>query len=146
MRNLLFSLLLMFSGLAQAATFDQGHEQWSTLLARHVAWDAVGFASAVDYRGFKRDEADLDRYLGAFGSVARPVRQLEQAATVGFLDQQLQRLHRQTDNRALPVAVDQGNRRLAQQSLEAGIHSLAWADDEPRSDRAWNDPRAWGVR
>lgn len=66
MRNLLFSLLLMFSGLAQAATFDQGHEQWSTLLARHVAWDAVGFASAVDYRGFKRDEADLDRYLGCF--------------------------------------------------------------------------------
>lgn len=71
MRNLLFTLLLMFSGLAQAATFDQGHEQWSTLLARHVAWDAVGFASAVDYRGFKRDEADLDRYLGVLSTVSR---------------------------------------------------------------------------
>ncbi|WP_322981320.1 DUF547 domain-containing protein [Pseudomonas sp. C11] len=71
MRNLLFSLLLTLSGWTQAAMFDQNHEQWTDLLARHVAWDEVGFASAVDYRGFKRDQAQLDRYLAVLSAVSR---------------------------------------------------------------------------
>ncbi|WP_237046272.1 DUF547 domain-containing protein [Aquipseudomonas alcaligenes] len=71
MRNVFLGLLLTLSGWAQAATFDQTHEAWSALLASHVAWDAGGFASAVDYPGFKQDQAELDRYLGALSAVSR---------------------------------------------------------------------------
>lgn len=71
MRSLFFCLLLTLSGLVQAAPFDHAHGQWTALLARHVAWDAGGSSSAVDYRGFKRNEADLDGYLVVLSAVPR---------------------------------------------------------------------------
>lgn len=72
MRILFFSLLLGLAGVAQASTFfDHTHGQWTALLERYVTWDDSGYASTVDYRGLKQDEAAVGRYLGALSGVSR---------------------------------------------------------------------------
>lgn len=71
MRTLLLTLMFCLSGQLQANTFDHDHAQWTALLARHVAWIDQGVASQVDYRGFKQDQAALDRYLATLSSVSR---------------------------------------------------------------------------
>jgi len=54
---LVLSVFLAWYGAAAAAAADTLHDRWGGLLAKHVS------DGAVDYIGFKKDEAELDRYL-----------------------------------------------------------------------------------
>lgn len=54
---LLFGVLVLSPPVM--ADQDSMHALWHDLLAAHVR------DGAVDYQGFKRDEAELDRYLAA---------------------------------------------------------------------------------
>ncbi len=61
-------LLIGFATIAAAnASFD--HAAWNALLARHVAWNDDGTATAVDYVGFARERTALDAYLAALAAV-----------------------------------------------------------------------------
>ena len=60
------ALLLLAAG---ARADDALHVPWTALLQRHVAWNAEGTASTVDYDGFARDRAALDAYLTALAAV-----------------------------------------------------------------------------
>ncbi|MCU0754461.1 MAG: DUF547 domain-containing protein [Xanthomonadales bacterium] len=64
---LLASFALLASGLAQA--FDHQHAALTTLLTRHVEWNAEGTATAVDYAGMRRDRAVLGTYLTTLSAV-----------------------------------------------------------------------------
>jgi hypothetical protein len=65
------SLVLLAAGVARAGEgFDRTHMAWTTLLARHVRWNAAGTATAVDYAGFARDRAAFDEYRAALEGVA----------------------------------------------------------------------------
>ncbi len=56
------SFFLTLTTLARAADgFDQSHQDFSDVLARHVHWNAQGTASSVDYAGLKADHAALNR-------------------------------------------------------------------------------------
>jgi hypothetical protein len=60
------ALLLLAAG---ARADDALHAPWTALLREHVAWNAAGTASTVDYDGFARDRAALDAYLTALAAV-----------------------------------------------------------------------------
>ncbi len=68
MRALMLSLVLLpgllsAAGHADAADPEHGRTDWAALLAGNVHWNAAGTATTVDYAGFARDRAQLDRYL-----------------------------------------------------------------------------------
>lgn len=63
-------LLTLLLPTATAADFDHAHPAWTQLLARHVAWNAEGTASAVDYAGFAADRAALGDYLDRLAGVS----------------------------------------------------------------------------
>ncbi len=67
-RSLLLGALLMLALPAHAA-FDHQHRAWTTLLGRHVEWNAAGTTTAVDYAGFARDARMLDAYVASLGAV-----------------------------------------------------------------------------
>ncbi|NOR51758.1 MAG: DUF547 domain-containing protein [Gammaproteobacteria bacterium] len=77
MKALLITLTLLFASpftSAEPATtdsFDHQHSLWNSLLQRHVHWIEGGVASQVDYHGFKKDRASLDRYLATLSDVDR---------------------------------------------------------------------------
>jgi hypothetical protein len=50
---------------------DHQHAAWTSLLSRHVSWNAEETASSVDYDGFGRDRAALARYLKELSGVSR---------------------------------------------------------------------------
>ncbi|MGE0311529.1 MAG: DUF547 domain-containing protein [Lautropia sp.] len=52
------------------ASFDHGYERFDALLRKHVAWNAAGTASAVDYAGLARERAALKQVLDAFSAVS----------------------------------------------------------------------------
>lgn len=67
----LVCLLLLASLLpATVRAFDHAHPAWTALLAAHVAWDAQGSASHVDYAGFARDHEALKAYLDSLSAVS----------------------------------------------------------------------------
>jgi hypothetical protein len=58
------ALSTVVAGGAAHAELDRAHGAWSALLARHVKLsDPRGSASRVDYAGFARERAVLQRYL-----------------------------------------------------------------------------------
>lgn len=71
MRALLLLVMLSLSGLSFATPFEHRHPQWTALLARHVTWVKPGYASHVDYPGFKQDQVELDGYLAVLSNVPR---------------------------------------------------------------------------
>lgn len=66
--RLALCLSLAFA-LPASAAFDHRHADWNELLARHVAWQAGGHESKVDYAGMKRDRALLGKYLATVTAV-----------------------------------------------------------------------------
>lgn len=60
-------VLLLASNLAQA--FDHRHVALTALLDRHVAWNAEGTATSVDYAGVRRDRAALEACLTSLSAV-----------------------------------------------------------------------------
>lgn len=67
-RSLVLGILLLLAMPAHAA-FDHQHRTWTTLLERHVEWNAAGTTTAVDYAGFARERKSLDGYVTALGVV-----------------------------------------------------------------------------
>lgn len=68
----LLATLLWWSALdalAAPPAYDPAHGVWDRLLATHVAWNAAGTATAVDYAGFARDAEMLERYLQSLATV-----------------------------------------------------------------------------
>lgn len=56
---------------ARAAAPDPTHAALDALLRRHVAWNAAGTATTVDYRGFAADRSALRAVLDGFEAVPR---------------------------------------------------------------------------
>ncbi len=74
MRQWILVIALLMTVLpATAASFDHSHSAWTALLRQHVAWNAAGTATTVDYAGFARDRAALDAYLETLAAVPRDV-------------------------------------------------------------------------
>jgi hypothetical protein len=69
MRPLIFSLLILVLTLPAHARFDPRHDAWTALLDRHVAWQAEGGASSVDYAGLGAERAALRAYLASLAAV-----------------------------------------------------------------------------
>jgi hypothetical protein len=69
-RALLLVLALLASAPSMAQAFDHGHAAFSRLLQRHVAWNAAGTATSVDYAGLQRERAALDAYLQHLSTVS----------------------------------------------------------------------------
>lgn len=69
-RALLMVLALLASTPTMAQAFDHDHAAFSQLLARHVAWNAAGTATSVDYAGLLRERAALDAYLQRMATVS----------------------------------------------------------------------------
>ncbi len=67
-RTLFIAALLMLALPAHAA-FDHQHRALTTLLERHVEWNAAGTTTTVDYAGFARDRKALDGYVASLGAV-----------------------------------------------------------------------------
>lgn len=87
--RLLLALLVWFSAfdvIAAPTAYDPSHTAWSRLLSAHVAWNAAGTATTVDYAGFARDSAALRGYLQSLSAVTEAqVRQWPQAEREAFL-------------------------------------------------------------
>ena len=66
----LLSLILisLSASPAWSATFD--HDDWNTLLSKHVDWRRDGVASAVDYDGFAADRDTLSGYLSSLSALS----------------------------------------------------------------------------
>jgi hypothetical protein len=63
-------LLLVLLPLAPpAAAFDHSHAEFSKLLQAHVAWNAAGTATTVDYAALARDRAKLNEYARSLSAV-----------------------------------------------------------------------------
>lgn len=56
---------------APAKAFDHQHAAWTALLERHVAWNAEGTTTTVDYAGFASDRGPLKTYLDVLSAVPR---------------------------------------------------------------------------
>ncbi len=52
-----------------SAAFDHSHAAFSTLLARHVRWNAAGTATTVDYAALSRDHDALKAYTRTLSAV-----------------------------------------------------------------------------
>lgn len=66
-------VMLLSLTLAQAAfALDQGYAAWDALLKKHVAWNAAGVASTVNYKGFAADAPALKKVLAEFSAVGKP--------------------------------------------------------------------------
>lgn len=69
MRRWLIALFCVL-GLAKPLRADTLHDDWQTLLSRHVKMLRNGHASALDYRGVRADRALLSRYLDTLSAVS----------------------------------------------------------------------------
>lgn len=87
--RLLLALLLwlpIVDVLAAPRAYDASHAAWDRLLSAHVAWNAAGTATTVDYAGFARDSAALRDYLRSLASVTEAqFRQWPQTEREAFL-------------------------------------------------------------
>ena len=68
---LITSILLTIFYSHLAIAFDHQHQNWHTLLQKHVHWINNGTASQVDYAGFQKDKVTLDAYLKSLSNVSR---------------------------------------------------------------------------
>ncbi len=66
-----FFAVLLFAMAGSAAAFDHEHRAFTELLAPHVAWNAAGTSSAVDYAGLQRRRGQLQEYLATLSAVDR---------------------------------------------------------------------------
>lgn len=71
LKSLFYAALIMLMLSTQVLAFDHSHTEWDGLLKQYVLWDEKGVASQVDYAGFKRDEARLERYLDDLSKVSK---------------------------------------------------------------------------
>jgi hypothetical protein len=67
--KMLLSLYFAAGLTGQALAFD--HQPWDRLLKNHVRWINQGVASQVDYAGFQKDSAQLNRYLADLSGVGQ---------------------------------------------------------------------------
>jgi Protein of unknown function, DUF547 len=64
--------LLLASGVSQAQSgVDLATANWDKLLKKHVTWNATGVASAVSYKGFSADRAELKKVLEGFSALSK---------------------------------------------------------------------------
>jgi Protein of unknown function, DUF547 len=64
--------LLLATGVSQAQSgVDLATANWDKLLKKHVAWNAAGVASAVSYKGFSADRAELKKVLEGFSALSK---------------------------------------------------------------------------
>jgi hypothetical protein len=68
-RALLLAFALLASAPSMAQAFDHGHTAFSRLLQRHVAWNAAGTATSVDYAGLHKERTLLQAYLRELATV-----------------------------------------------------------------------------
>ena len=72
--------------MSPAVAFDHSHAAWTELLGKHVAWNAAGTTTTVDYAGFARDRAALDAYRDALAQVTPAQSEaLDPASRLAFL-------------------------------------------------------------
>jgi hypothetical protein len=62
--------LFFLMATSQASAFDQSHRGWEILLDRNVVVATHGRSSRADYAAFKRDQAELNRYLDGLSEVS----------------------------------------------------------------------------
>lgn len=60
---------VLFAAAQAAHAFEHNHAGWDALLKRRVIVAPGGNASRVDYAAFKRDDRDLNAYLGELSAV-----------------------------------------------------------------------------
>lgn len=65
----MFKKLLLVSVLAFASNAQAMHEQWDSLLHKHIKDVNNGASTAVDYSGFANDKAELNTYLASLSAV-----------------------------------------------------------------------------
>ena len=72
-KRLIQSVLLMFAVSAggNALALDQNYTAFDALLKKHVAWNAAGVASTVNYKGFLADRAELKKVLDEFSALSK---------------------------------------------------------------------------
>jgi hypothetical protein len=68
-RALLLAFALLASAPSMAQAFDHDHAAFSRLLQRHVAWNAAGTATSVDYAGLQKERTLLQAYLRELATV-----------------------------------------------------------------------------
>lgn len=66
----LLALALLLAS-ASAGAFDHSHADWTAALTKHLTWNAAGTATTVDYAGWRKDRAALDRYLASLSAQPR---------------------------------------------------------------------------
>lgn len=73
--SILFAIATVFSGPANAQSFDHSHAEWTVLLKKHVAWKSQAGANAgattVSYKGFKQDRVALGAYTKTLSAVVQ---------------------------------------------------------------------------
>ncbi len=64
---------LGWAGLTSSAhaQADQTYAAWDALLKKHVAWNAAGVASSVNYKGFVADRAAFTKVLEEFSALTK---------------------------------------------------------------------------
>lgn len=68
-RKYLLLICLMFVGISTANAFD--HQQWNSLLKRHVVEIDGGQSTKADYAGFATERQDLKRYLASLSAISQ---------------------------------------------------------------------------
>ncbi len=82
MRPVIVTLLLLFTGIAQA--FE--HATWDALLNAHVQWVRGGVTSQVDYDGLATDKKRLEHYLDSLSAVSeQQFRRFDRDQQLSFL-------------------------------------------------------------
>ena len=67
----LFLLTLTVFASSSAVALDQSYAAFDALLKKHVAWNAAGVASTINYKGFQADRADLKKVLDEFSGLSK---------------------------------------------------------------------------
>jgi Protein of unknown function, DUF547 len=73
LRKSLGAAFMLFSIVAfgNAFALDQNYTAFDSLLKKHVAWNAAGVASTVNYKGFLADRAELKKVLDEFSALSK---------------------------------------------------------------------------
>ncbi len=68
-RKCLLLISLLFAGISTANAFD--HQQWNSLLQRHVTVIDHGQITKADYAGFAAERQGLKRYLASLSAISQ---------------------------------------------------------------------------
>jgi hypothetical protein len=68
-----FGLVLAFASMGSFAQsgLDTATAGWDKLLKKHVAWNAAGVASTVNYKGLAADRTELKKVLDGFSGLSK---------------------------------------------------------------------------